>query len=386
MVPLARVLVVVGVLMLPAEGTWHLHRVPPSIQFRYIFKGNIIVVIVIIIIIIIIITLQPSSPPTTIFLPHISLPVFHWVQLWEDVWRADLALPVLFCTITIKKPRHRKRLSDILLGHVHKLRGAHFVGEPQESLVKRRRVVFLVVVLLRAARENGEKGETKRDRDTERQTEYSATYLASKHQRQSVGGAGNFAVAQHWGALWAFDYGRHSCRKEALDGLCSSSELQGRKTRATVGPNKKAEEKSLLFFPTSVDESALRTQLRDDASDRDAKHHHIRESMPSIMAAISCEVSHEAEVKHSPLQQGQLSVWVSVSQLEQTDTHLTMEPPTITGRPQARLVMMDPPLVQGPSHRHTGYSAGPDPDGGYRAATSSQSWGRDGPVSGARGR
>lgn len=39
----------------------------------------------------------------------------------------------------------------------------------------------------------------------------SVTYLASKHQRQSVVGAGNFAVAQQRRALWAFDYGRHSC-------------------------------------------------------------------------------------------------------------------------------------------------------------------------------
>lgn len=44
-------------------------------------------------------------------------------------------------------------LRQILLGHVHELRGAHLVGEPWESLVKRRRVIFLVVVLLRAERE-----------------------------------------------------------------------------------------------------------------------------------------------------------------------------------------------------------------------------------------
>lgn len=42
------------------------------------------------------------------------------------------------------------------------------------------------------------------------QSEQSAAYLASKHQRQSVVGAGNFAVAQQRGALWAFYYGRHS--------------------------------------------------------------------------------------------------------------------------------------------------------------------------------
>lgn len=37
MVPLARlmvVMVVVGVLLMPAEGTWHLPTVPPSIQVR----------------------------------------------------------------------------------------------------------------------------------------------------------------------------------------------------------------------------------------------------------------------------------------------------------------------------------------------------------------
>lgn len=41
----------------------------------------------------------------------------------------------------------------------------------------------------------------------------SATYLTSKHQRQSVVGAGNFAVAQHRRAVRAFDYGTHSCEK-----------------------------------------------------------------------------------------------------------------------------------------------------------------------------
>lgn len=47
-------------------------------------------------------------------------------------------------------------LGQVLLGHVHELGGAHLVGEPRESLVKRRRVVFLVVVLLRAGK--GERG------------------------------------------------------------------------------------------------------------------------------------------------------------------------------------------------------------------------------------
>lgn len=43
---------------------------------------------------------------------------------------------------------HILDLRQVLLGNVHKLRGAHLVGEPRESMVKRRRVVFLVVVLL----------------------------------------------------------------------------------------------------------------------------------------------------------------------------------------------------------------------------------------------
>lgn len=51
---------------------------------------------------------------------------------------------------------HILDLRQVLLGHVHKLRGAHLVGESWETLVERRRVVLLVVVLLRAARERGE--------------------------------------------------------------------------------------------------------------------------------------------------------------------------------------------------------------------------------------
>ena len=43
---------------------------------------------------------------------------------------------------------HILDLGQVLLGYVHELRGAHLVGEPRESLVKRRRVVFLVMVLL----------------------------------------------------------------------------------------------------------------------------------------------------------------------------------------------------------------------------------------------
>lgn len=42
------------------------------------------------------------------------------------------------------------------------------------------------------------------------QSKRCAAYLATKHQRQSVVGAGNFAVAQQRGAIRAFDYGRHS--------------------------------------------------------------------------------------------------------------------------------------------------------------------------------
>lgn len=54
-----------------------------------------------------------------------------------------------------------------------------------------------------------------------KQRERSATYLASKHQRQSVSGTGNFAMAQQWGALWALYYWRHSWGKKAwLDGRC----------------------------------------------------------------------------------------------------------------------------------------------------------------------
>lgn len=55
------------------------------------------------------------------------------------------------------------------------------------------------------------------------QTQWSETYLASKYQQQSVVGARNFAMAQHRGALWAFDYGRHSCwerqRRQTKSGL-----------------------------------------------------------------------------------------------------------------------------------------------------------------------
>ena len=54
---------------------------------------------------------------------------------------------------------HILDLRQVLLGHVHKLRGAHLVGQSWESLVQRRRVVFLVVVLLKAGREGGREWE-----------------------------------------------------------------------------------------------------------------------------------------------------------------------------------------------------------------------------------
>lgn len=63
---------------------------------------------------------------------------------------------------------HILDLRQVLLGHVHELRGAHLVGEPRESLVKRRRVIFLVVVLLRAERETG-RGEKEKGEDSERE-------------------------------------------------------------------------------------------------------------------------------------------------------------------------------------------------------------------------
>lgn len=58
---------------------------------------------------------------------------------------------------------HILNLREILLGHVHKLRRTHLVGELWESLVKRGRVFFLVVVLLRA-----EMGQDKKGGHTER--------------------------------------------------------------------------------------------------------------------------------------------------------------------------------------------------------------------------
>lgn len=51
---------------------------------------------------------------------------------------------------------HILDLRQVLLGHVHELGSAHFVGEPRESLVERRRVVFMVVVLLRTGRGDGQ--------------------------------------------------------------------------------------------------------------------------------------------------------------------------------------------------------------------------------------
>lgn len=59
---------------------------------------------------------------------------------------------------------HILDLRQVLLGHVHKLRGAHLVGKSWKSLVKRRRVIFLVVVLLREVKRKGWTS-----RDSERQ-------------------------------------------------------------------------------------------------------------------------------------------------------------------------------------------------------------------------
>lgn len=61
---------------------------------------------------------------------------------------------------------HILDLRQVLLGHVHKLRGAHLIGKPWESLVKRWRVVFLIVVLLRVEREKEEKKGHERERKT----------------------------------------------------------------------------------------------------------------------------------------------------------------------------------------------------------------------------
>ena len=73
-------------------------------------------------------------------------------------------------------------------------------------------------------------------------TKASATYLASEHQRQRVGRAGNFAMAQHRSALRAFHYRRHSWRrlkgglkkeKEKDKPLCSNTVAAGEKSNAT---------------------------------------------------------------------------------------------------------------------------------------------------------
>lgn len=61
---------------------------------------------------------------------------------------------------------HILDLRQVLLGHVYQLGGAHLVGEPWEPLVKRRGVIFLVVVLLRVEREK----ETRADRGRKRET------------------------------------------------------------------------------------------------------------------------------------------------------------------------------------------------------------------------
>ena len=58
---------------------------------------------------------------------------------------------------------HILNLRQVLLRHVHQLRGAHLVGEPRKSLVERGRVVFLVVVLLRAEGEGKVEQEQKVD-------------------------------------------------------------------------------------------------------------------------------------------------------------------------------------------------------------------------------
>lgn len=57
-------------------------------------------------------------------------------------------------------------LRQVLLGHVHKLRGAHLIGKLRESLIKRWRVILLVVVLLSEERETKKKVRTLKVRNT----------------------------------------------------------------------------------------------------------------------------------------------------------------------------------------------------------------------------
>lgn len=58
-------------------------------------------------------------------------------------------------------------LRQVLLGHMHKLRGAHLIGKLQESLINRWRVILLVVVLLSEERETRIKIRKLKVRNTE---------------------------------------------------------------------------------------------------------------------------------------------------------------------------------------------------------------------------
>lgn len=62
---------------------------------------------------------------------------------------------------------HILDLRQVLLGHVHELRGTHLVGEPRESLVKRWWVILLVMVLLRDEKETEKKKKEEIDRRDE---------------------------------------------------------------------------------------------------------------------------------------------------------------------------------------------------------------------------
>lgn len=56
---------------------------------------------------------------------------------------------------------HILDLGEVLLRHMHKLRGAHLIGESREALVKRWWVVLLIVVLLRVEREAKQRVDSK---------------------------------------------------------------------------------------------------------------------------------------------------------------------------------------------------------------------------------
>lgn len=77
------------------------------------------------------------------------------------------------------------------------------------------------------------------------QSKRCAAYLATKHQRQSVVGAGNFAVAQQRGAIRAFHYGRHSRDQKEWGGK------KGWKDRLCCRANSVEEDKQLKSHPAS---------------------------------------------------------------------------------------------------------------------------------------